>query len=145
MTKTNTITWKTQYLSWETLKGKKTHQNFLCIRCIRYNPKTCILLLLVLSLSLSLMRYTSEWVCVQTRSKAPLFILFLSTNFYPNQIVPIKLYESASPRKSQNRILLYSLGFYWPDLQRRLYLMTLWWPNTITSQRRNKTSPNKLQ
>ena len=50
--------------------------------------------------------------------------------------------RSTSPRKTQNNIILYSLGYYWPELQWRLYLMTVWWLNTIvTSRWRNKTSP----
>ena len=45
--------------SWETLMGKKTQQNFLCIRCIkstRQDPKQ--VRLLPSDISLSPMRYT---------------------------------------------------------------------------------------
>ena len=100
-----------------------------------YSPPCCYVFI-------SPMRYTSEWVCVQNRRTTPLFILFLSTDFYPNQVGPTKLSGPNSPRESQNNILLYSLGCYWPDLQWRLYLMTLRWPFTIiTSRWRNRTSP----
>ena len=48
---------------------------------------------------------------------------------------------TTSPGKTQNSIILYSLGYYWPDLQWSLYLMNIWWPNAVvTSRRRNKTS-----
>ena len=64
ITDRNTITRQTQHLSWETFKEKKTQQNFLCIRCIKYNPKNrCsppFALSLSLSLSLSLMCYSIE-------------------------------------------------------------------------------------
>ena len=95
---------------------------------------------LQICLSLSYVLYTSECVC-QMRN-TPLFILFLSLEFVPNQVGPNKLTGLTSPRKTQNNIILYSGGFYWPKLQCRFYLITLWWPNTIvTSRRRNKTSP----
>ena len=91
--------------------------------------------------SLSPMRYTQVSVCVQMRNTPPLFILFLTLDFFPNQVGPNKLTWSSSPRKSQNNIILYSRGFYWPHLQQRFYFMNLWWPNTIvTSRQRNKTS-----
>ena len=88
--------------------------------------------------SLSPMRYSSEWVYVIMRNTNPLFIHFMSTDFYPKQVGPTKLFQLTSLRKTQNNILYYSLGYYWPNLQWRLYLMTLWWPITIiTFRRRN--------
>ena len=105
-----------------------------------------LFLLAYMTLSLSYALYTSECVCsteehtcVQMRN-TPLFILFLTLDFFPNQVGPNKLTEPNSPRKTQNNIILYSGGFYWPNLQWMFYLMTLWWPNTIvTSRQRNKT------
>ena len=64
------------------------------------------------SLSLSPMRYTQVSVCVQMRNTPPLFILFLTLDFFPNQVGPNKLTGLTSPRKSQNNIILYSGGFY---------------------------------
>ena len=100
------------------------------------------MLFVLADMSLSPIHYTQVSVCVQMRNTPPLVILFLTLDFFPLQVSPNKLTGPTSPRKSQNSIILYSGGFYWPDLQRRFYLMTLWWPNTIvTSRQRNKTSP----
>ena len=62
-------------------------------------------ILLLFGLSLSPMRYSSEWVCVQIRIIAPLFINIEPTDFYPNQVGPTKLSRTTSPRKTQNNIL----------------------------------------
>ena len=61
--------------------GRKTIQNFLCIRCIRYNPKNRDSPPFVLSLSLSPMCYSSEWVCVLMRRTTHVFIHFKSLKF----------------------------------------------------------------
>ena len=92
--------------------GKKTQQKFLCIRCIKDNPKNRCSPPSVLSLSLSPMRYTSESLCVQIRITTPLLIHNELTDFYPNQVGPTKQSGSTSPRKTQNSILYYSLWCY---------------------------------
>ena len=58
ITDRNTITRQTRHLSWETLKGKKTQKNFLCITCIKDNPKNMCSPPSVLSLSLSPMHFS---------------------------------------------------------------------------------------
>ena len=60
--------------------------------------------------SLSPMRYTSEWVHVIMRNTSPLFIHFMSTDFYPKQFSPTKLSGTSSPRKTQNS-LFYFISF----------------------------------
>ena len=70
-------------LSWETLMGKKTQQNFLCIRCIkstRQDPRQVLLpvdisLSLSLSLSLSPMRYTQVSECSNEEHNSSIYIL----------------------------------------------------------------------
>ena len=96
-------------LSWETLKWNKTQQNFLCIICIRYNPKNRYSP--PSSLSLSPMCYSSEWVYVQIKTTSPLFIHNDSIEFYPRQVGPTKLSGPTSPTKNQNNILHYLLGW----------------------------------
>ena len=72
---------------------------------------------MVLCLSTSPMRYTSESLCVQIRTTSLIFIHNEPTDFYPNQVGPTKLFGTTSPRKTENNILYYSLGYYWPKLQ----------------------------
>ena len=113
---------------------------YRCIKSTKIKPQTCALSP-CRSLSLSPMRYTQVWVCSNDEHNSSIYTLSV-TWLLPSQVNPNKLTGPTSPRKSQNNIILYSRGFYWPDLQWRFYLMTLWWPNTIvTSRRRNKTSP----
>ena len=91
--------------------------------------------------SLSHMRYTQVSFCVQMRNTPPLFILYLPLDFFTNRSAPTNLLGWLHLGR-HDTIILYSRGFYWPDLQQIFYLMTLWWPNTIiTSQWRNRTSP----
>ena len=90
---------------------------------------------------LSHMRYTQLSVCSNEEHKSSIYTLSV-TWIWTEQVSPTKLTGLTSPRKTQNNIILYSLGYYWPDLQWRLYLITLWWKNRIvTSRQRNKTSP----
>ena len=49
---------------------------------------------------------------------------------FENNLVSVILLQ-----KTQNNIILYSLGYYWPNLQWRLYLMNLWWLITIVIAR----------
>ena len=91
--------------------GTKTQQNFLCIRCKKDNPKNRCSPLVVMSLSLYALRYSSERLYVQIRTIAPLFIHNNSIDFYTIKFSPTKFYGTTSPRKTQNNILYYLLGY----------------------------------
>ena len=51
------------------------------------------------------MLYTQVSVCVQMKNKAPLFILFLSLDFYPNKSAPTNLLVRI--HLERNKIVLY--------------------------------------
>ena len=44
------------------------------------------------------------------RNPSPLFIRFMSTNFYPNQVGPTKLKRSDSPRKTKKKYYITFIG-----------------------------------
>ena len=72
--------------------GKKTQQNFLYLdvsKVQRQDPKQ--VLLLPAYMSLSLLCVIHKCACVLMRNTAPLFILFLSLDFYPNKSTPPNL------------------------------------------------------
>ena len=92
-------------------------------------------------LSLSPMRYTQVSVCVKWGTHI-LYLYFPSLEFFPNKSAPTNLLGRLHLGRTQNNIILYSGGFYWPNLQWMFYLMTLWWPNIIVTPhwRNNKIS-----
>ena len=68
-------------LSWETLMGKKTQQNFLCIRCIkstRQDPRQVCLPPADISLSFSPMRYTQVSLCSNEEHNSSIYTLFVT-------------------------------------------------------------------
>ena len=87
--------------------GKKTQQNFLCIRCIKDNPKIVVLLLLF-SLSLSLLCATqvSECVCSNKNHNSSIYTNCQFT-FFTRPVGPNKRSGPTSPRNTQNNILYY--------------------------------------
>ena len=68
-------------LSWETLMGKKTQQNFLRIRCIkstRQDLRQVLLLPVDIYIYLSPMRYTQVSVCSNEEQNSSIYTLFVT-------------------------------------------------------------------
>ena len=79
-----------------------------------------------------------KWVCVNEEHNFSIYTLSVTAHVYPNKSSPLNWLDQIN---LGNNIILYSLGYYYLNIQWRLYLVTLWWPNTIAiSWRRNKTS-----
>ena len=76
----------------------------------RQPPKQVFFSFYYVFLSLLCATQVSEFY-VLMRNTTPLFIHFMSTDFNPQQDDPTKLHGPTSPRKTQNSILYYSLGY----------------------------------
>ena len=142
--KTNATTQENKKIFLRETTRDTTPQNFLSIEfnqdSVKIHTKSSSFFLVCYHFSL-LLRTT--WVSTYKWRGAPSY-LYSSVELTSNLVGPTSLaiQDYMSNWNLHKEFIIMTLGYYWPDLQWRIYLMTFTWPITSrTSLNGGRTSP----